>query len=142
MQYAPAGVAEGTGAAYEPSVVTGGATTLADAGHASGTGDAYEPTVTAAPSVFAWCDTATGTGAAYGVATPTISGVTRDEDGAVIPLCTVDAFVSATNVLYGTTTSDALGRYTFIVTPGVDYFLVAYDLVGDVYGVTARDLTA
>jgi len=68
--------------------------------------------------------------------------VTRDENGAAIPLCTVDAFVSSTNAYYATTTSDATGRYSIIVAPGVYYFLVAYTLVGDVYGVTARDLSA
>jgi len=137
---APAGHAAATGAAYEPTVETGG--TFAPAGCAEGTGAAYDPTVTASPSVYAWCDAATGTGAAYGATLPTISGVTRDENGAAIPLCTVDAFVSSTNAYYATTTSDATGRYSIIVAPGVYYFLVAYDLVGDVYGVTARDLSA
>jgi len=137
-----AGGSAGTGSAYEPTVSTSTGGTFVYPDCASGTVDAFGPSVTASPSVYAWCDTATGTGAAYGATLPTISGVTRDENGAAIPLCTVDAFVSSTNAYYATTTSDATGRYSIIVAPGVYYFLVAYDLVGDVYGVTARDLSA
>jgi len=72
--------------------------------------------------------------------TTAIAGVTRNEQGDVIPNCVVDAFVSATNAFHATTTSDAYGRYSINVTPGVEYFLVAYSPTGDVYGVTARDL--
>ena len=136
-----AGASAGTGDAYQPTIDTSAGGTFAPAGVAEGTGAAYDPTVTASPSVFAWCDTATGAGTAYRAAIPTISGVTRDEHGWAIPLCTVDAFVSATNAFYGTTTSDGQGRYSIIVAPGVAYFLVAYSVL-DVYGVTARDLTA
>jgi hypothetical protein len=43
-------------------------------------------------------------------------------------------------VLYASTTSDIYGAYSVEVLPGVEYFIVAYTLAGDVYGVTARDL--
>jgi hypothetical protein len=72
--------------------------------------------------------------------TTAIAGVTRNEKGDVIPNCVVDCFVSATNTFHATTTSDAFGHYSVNVTPGVEYFLVAYSTTGDVYGVTARDL--
>lgn len=74
-----------------------------------------------------------------GIAMGVIAGLTRDADGDPIGFCTVDAFESATNTLYGTTTSNAAGRYAIVVVPGVAYFLVAYSAT-DVYGVTARDI--
>jgi hypothetical protein len=70
----------------------------------------------------------------------TLTGVTRNQYGTPIPNCVVDLFRSVDNVFIATTTSDGLGVYSFDVTPGVEYFCVAYSITGQVYGVTARDL--
>jgi hypothetical protein len=72
--------------------------------------------------------------------TAKIAGYTRSSTGAIIPNATVDVFVSTSNLFYASVTSDIYGYYEILVVPGVTYFIVAYDLAGDVYGVTARDL--
>ena len=85
-----------------------------------------------------------GTGEVYTItvalAAVTIGGFTRSGTGAIVPNATVDLFRSSDNAFIGTTTSDIYGAYSFLVTPGVEYFLVAYELGADIYGVTERDL--
>lgn len=57
-----------------------------------------------------------------------IAGTTKDSTGAALGNCIVDWFDTATNVLIGTTTSDASGLFEFRSAgqPPNAYYLVAY----------------
>ena len=71
-----------------------------------------------------------------------ISGVTKDSVGAALPACTIDLFVTSTDVRVATTTSDGVGAYSFSVGLSTVYYAVAY-LAGspDVAGTTVITLT-
>ena len=71
----------------------------------------------------------------------TISGVTRNGQGAILGSCVVHLFLTATDVLWAVTTSDASGNYSFTVPSGSSFYAVAY-LVGspDLAGTTVNTL--
>jgi hypothetical protein len=72
-----------------------------------------------------------------------ISGITKDSTGAVLASCTVDLFITSTNILFGTATSDANGYYQFlgIGQPPTAFYIVAYKAGSpDVAGTTVNTL--
>lgn len=73
-----------------------------------------------------------------------LTGITKDSTGAALGNCVVDWFNTATDVLIGTTTSDANGLFEFRSAgqPPNAYYLVAYKAgVTDVTGATVNTLT-
>ncbi len=71
----------------------------------------------------------------------TISGVTKDSTGAALGVVTLDLFDTRTDALIATTTSDGSGNYSFGVSGGGSYYLVAYKAgVPDVAGTTINTL--
>ena len=77
--------------------------------------------------------------------TATIFGVTKDSNSNPLAACTLHLFLTATNVLVGTTTSDGGGNYTFTFSSTITgpFYIVAY-LAGspDVAGTTLNTLVA
>ena len=79
----------------------------------------------------------------YTEESPAISGVTRDNTGAVLVSCTVYLFRTSDLAYIGTVTSNAItGAYTFQVgDPTITYFVVAFKSgAPDVQGVTDKTL--
>jgi len=78
-----------------------------------------------------------------GVAVYTISGITRDHLGVVLPSCTCHLFRTSDNVYIGQMISDAVtGAYSFSVSSNVvQYFIVAYHASEPLAGTTRQDLT-
>jgi hypothetical protein len=74
--------------------------------------------------------------------TYTLSGITRDLTGAILPNCVVNLFATATNAFLQTTTSDANGAYTFSGASGGNaQFVVSYKVgTPDVAGTTINQL--
>ncbi len=73
----------------------------------------------------------------------TITGVTKDSTGAPLGEVTLDLFDTRTDAFIATTTSDGSGNYSFGVSGGGSYYLVAYKAgVPDVAGTTANTLVA
>lgn len=75
----------------------------------------------------------------------TLSGITRDSTGAVLPNCVVDAYETTTDLPRGATVSDAFGVYQIHVAgfEGEQFYARAY-LAGapDVAGTTVNTLVA
>lgn len=73
----------------------------------------------------------------------TITGVTKDSTGAALGSVIVDLFDTASDVIRGTTISDANGNYLVDGQIDTTYYLVAY-LAGspDVAGTTVNTLVA
>lgn len=70
-----------------------------------------------------------------------VSGVTRDSHGAPLGSCTVNLFITGTDILTGTTTSDGSGNYTVYPTAAGPYYLVAYKAGSpDVAGTSTNDI--
>lgn len=77
-------------------------------------------------------------------ATWSVSGVTKDSTGALLGDCVVKLFRTLDDVLVATTTSDAVGAFTFNV-PGNTYehYVVAYKASApDVAGVSVNTILA
>jgi hypothetical protein len=72
----------------------------------------------------------------------TITGVTRDSSGDILGSCVVKAFVTSTDVLADSTTSDSVtGEYSLTVSAGVEHYLVAYKSGSpDVSGTSQNDV--
>lgn len=71
----------------------------------------------------------------------TISGVTKDSNGAALGNCTVKLFNKATDGVSQTAVSDASGNYSFIVDKTMQWYIVAYLAGGpDVAGTTVNTL--
>ena len=70
----------------------------------------------------------------------TITGITRDNTGAVLGSCVVDLFYATGNKQRAaSTTSDAVGAYTFVSGDNVGtYFVVSYKDGGTPVGGTSR----
>lgn len=63
---------------------------------------------------------------ALGSLNMSLSGTSRDSSGAVLGFCTVLVFRTQDNRFIGSTTSDALGAWTFPLLQGGPFFLVEY----------------
>lgn len=72
----------------------------------------------------------------------TISGITKDNTGAVLTSCTVTLYDTVTNVVLQTTVSDATtGAYSFFANPFTTNYAVAYKAGGTpVSGTTVNTL--
>ena len=72
----------------------------------------------------------------------TLSGITKDNTGAILGSCVVNVFRTSDNVFIGTTTSDAVtGAYSYSGIGQVDHFEVSYKAGSpDVAGTTVNTL--
>lgn len=70
-----------------------------------------------------------------------VFGVTKTQQGAPIPSCTVKLFRTSDDEKIAETTSDSQGYYQFTHLPsGVNYYVVAYNNSGPVFGTTVNTL--
>lgn len=73
----------------------------------------------------------------------TVSGVTKDSAGGVLPNCQVDLFLTASDMPLATTVSDGVGAFAFFNPGSGPFYMVAY-LAGapDVAGTTLNTLVS
>jgi hypothetical protein len=70
-----------------------------------------------------------------------LSGITRDSTGAVLGGCTVDMFYTATDAFVQSTTSNAVGAFSFSqMAPGPYYFVAYLPGSPDVAGTSVNTL--
>lgn len=70
-----------------------------------------------------------------------ITGVTRDSAGTVLPTCRVELFITAGDQTQAETTSDASGNFRFDMPGTGPFYLVAYKVGSpDVAGTTVNTL--
>jgi hypothetical protein len=71
----------------------------------------------------------------------TIVGITKDSVGVAVGACTVNLYLTETNQWVNTTVSDGSGNYSFIATPGRQYYVVSYKAGSpDIAGTTVNTL--
>ncbi len=134
-------LASATGSTSGSSTVLG--IPLMTIGAVGATTGSAEATGTASIT-FAGVGVAAGTGTASGVKVGAITGFTRDATGAALAGATVRLYVTSTNTVFATVTSNGSGYYMFNdpANPGPFYARAYLSGSPDVAGTTRNDLIA